>query len=244
MNATVADREIEPSGPDIDIGVMKLYARSAHRYDRVNTLASLGTSNWYRRRTILSLDLPSDARVVDVGTGTGALSVAAQRYLPDSPSIVAVDPCPEMRELARQAGVRDVREGSFDSIPVDDDSCDALVSGYAIRYARDLDVAFEEIRRVVVPGGRVVLLEMIAPRSRIGQRFGRGLVHWFGAPLLGLLCGDASVRDLMRHFWESISSFESPEVVADRMEAAGFIEVEYRPAGGLLGEFRAEVPDA
>ena len=103
MNATVADREIEPSGPDIDIGVMKLYARSAHRYDRVNTLASLGTSNWYRRRTILSLDLPSDARVVDVGTGTGALSIAAQRYLPDSPSIVAVDPCPEMRLIPHQS---------------------------------------------------------------------------------------------------------------------------------------------
>ena len=244
MNASAVDHDFKRSSPGIDRDVMELYARSAHRYDRVNMLASLGTSNWYRRRTILSLELPPDARVVDVGTGTGALSVAAQRYLPDSPSIVAVDPCPEMRELARQAGVRDVREGSFDSIPVGDACFDALVSGYAIRYANDLDAALKEIRRVVVPGGRVVLLEMIVPRSRMGRRIGGGLAHWFGAPLLGVLCGDASVRDLMRHFWESISSFESPEVIVDRMKAAGFVEVEYRPAGGLLGEFRAEVPDA
>ena len=244
MSTTAVHQEAGREPSDIDAEVMALYARSAARYDRLNMLASFGTSNWYRRRTILSLDLPSDARVVDVGTGTGALSIAAQRYLPDSPSIVGVDPCPEMRELARHGGVRDVREGSFEAIPVEDESFDALVSGYAIRYARDLDRAFKEVRRVVVPGGRVVLLEMIAPRSGFSRSATRVLIERFGAPLLGLCCGDSSIRDLMRHFWDSISSFESPEVVVDRMEAAGFVEVEYRPAGGLLGEFRAETPDA
>ena len=231
-----------PSG--IDTEVIDLYTRSADRYDRLNMLASLGTSNWYRRRTILSLDLPSDARIVDVGCGTGALSLAAQRYLPDSPSIVAVDPCPEMRELARRGGVRDVREGSFEAMPVDDASFDALVSGYAIRYARDLDRTFAEIKRVLVPGAQVVLLEMIAPRGEIGRRVGRMFIHNLGAPFLGVFCGGSSIRDLMRHFWDSISSFESPEGMVGRMQAAGFVEVEYRPAGGLLGEFRAKAPDA
>lgn len=244
MSTSALKHEAGHPPSDIDAEVIDLYARSANRYDRLNMFASLGTSNWYRRRTILSLDLPSNARVVDVGTGTGALSLAAQRFLPDSPSIVAVDPCPEMRELARRSGVRDVREGSFEAIPVDDASFDVLVSGYAIRYARDLDRAFSEIRRVLVPGGRVVLLEMIAPRSRTGRRAGRIFIHNFGAPFLGVFCGGSSIRDLMRHFWDSVSSFESPEGVVNRMEAAGFVEVEYRPAGGLLGEFRAKAPDA
>ena len=248
MSGSVIEHEtrsasMETASTDIDAEVMDLYAGSAVHYDRLNMVASLGTSNWYRRRTILSLELPPDARVIDVGCGTGALSLAARHYLPESPSIVAVDPCPAMRKSARQAGVEDVKDGSFESIPVGDSSFDALVSGYAIRYARDLDRAFTEIRRVLAPGARVVLLEMIAPRTRFGRRAGRVLIHDLGAPLLGALCGGASVRRLMRHFWESISSFPSPEEIVKQMQTAGFDEVEYRSAGGLLGEFRAEIPN-
>ena len=123
------------SGTDDD--VLRLYDRAATRYDLINDLVSFGTSNWYRRRTILSLELPPDATLVDVGSGTGSLALAAQRFLRDSPAIVAVDPSTEMRRLAVKAGVRDVRPGSLDSIPVPDRSMDAVVSGYAIRYAED-----------------------------------------------------------------------------------------------------------
>ncbi len=226
----------------VDPEVMAIYGRSASRYDRVNAVASFGTSTWYRRRTILSLQLPSTATLVDVGCGTGMLALAAQRYLPDSPSIVAVDPCPEMRALAMQAGVRDVRAGSFTSIPLEDRSRDAVVSGYAIRYPSDLDAAFREVHRVLRPGGRMVILEMIAPRPGWRRAALAHGIRDVGAPLLGLFCGARAVRELMRHFWDSVSSFDSPELVTERLRSAGFEEVEYRHVGGLLGEFRATRP--
>jgi len=231
-----------PQTPPVDPEVMAIYGRSASRYDRVNAVASLGTSTWYRRRTVLSLDLPPDATLVDVGCGTGMLALAAQRYLPDSPSIVAVDPCPEMRALATAAGVRDVRDGAFTSIPVEDAGRDAVVSGYAIRYATDLDAAFREIRRVLRPGGRMVILEMIAPRPGWRRSIMARAIRDVGAPILGVLCGSRAVRDLMRHFWDSVSSFDSPEIVTERLRASGFDDVEYRHVGGLLGEFRATRP--
>lgn len=232
----------QPVPTSVDPEVMAIYGRSAARYDRLNAVASFGTSTWYRRRTVLSLDLPADATLVDVGSGTGMLALAAQRYLPESPSIVAVDPCAEMRALAIAAGVRDVREGSFESIPVDDAAYDAVVSGYAIRYAGDLDAAFREMRRVLRPGGRAVVLEMITPRAGWRRSLAGSLVRGFGAPTLGWICGGPAVRDLMRHFWDSVSSFDAPEIVVDRMRTAGFVEVEYRHVGGLLGEFRASRP--
>lgn len=231
-----------PPTPSVDPDVMAIYGRSAARYDRVNAVASLGTSSWYRRRTVLSLELASDATLVDVGCGTGMLALAAQRYLPDSPSIVAVDPCPEMRALAGAAGVRDVRDGTFASIPVEDGSRDAVVSGYAIRYATDLDHAFREIHRVLRPGGRMVILEMVAPRSGWRRSVMAHGIRDLGAPVLGMLCGSRAVRDLMRHFWDSVSSFASPDVVTGRLRAVGFEDVEYRHVGGLLGEFRATRP--
>lgn len=101
MSVTAASPKISPGG---DEAVLEVYDRAASRYDLVNDLVSFGTSNWYRRRTVLSLELPEDATLVDVGSGTGALALAAQRFLPDSPAIVAVDPSTEMRGLAVKAG--------------------------------------------------------------------------------------------------------------------------------------------
>ena len=225
-----------------DPSVMRLYDRAARRYDRLNNLISFGTSNWYRRRTILSLDLPSDASLVDVGSGTGALALAAQQFLPDSSQIIAVDPSPEMRSMASRAGVRDVRAGSFSLIPVEDSSMDAMVSGYAVRYVEGLSEAFAEARRVLRPGGRLVLLEMMVPRSPVQRRVLKFLICGLGSRVFSLACGSRATGELMRHFWDSISSFQSPDLVVESLEDSGFLDVEYRYVGGLLGEFRARVP--
>lgn len=239
---TVAEAD-PPSMSGSGDDVLLVYDQAATRYDLINDLVSFGTSNWYRRRTILSLELPPDATLVDVGSGTGSLALAAQRFLPDSPSIVAVDPSTEMRRLAVKAGVRDVRPGALESIPVPDGSMDAVVSGYAIRYAEDLPTAFAEIRRVMRPGGRLVLLEMIVPPSGIGRTIARFLIRDLGSRVLPVICGSRAAGDLLRHFWKAISSFDPPGVVTAAMVDAGFEEVEYRHVGGLLGEFRARVPD-
>jgi demethylmenaquinone methyltransferase/2-methoxy-6-polyprenyl-1,4-benzoquinol methylase len=147
-----------------------------------------------------------------------------------------------MRALAQQAGVRDVRDGCFAAIPVEDSSRDAVVSGYAIRYASDLDAAFREVHRVLRPGGRMVILEMIAPRPGWRRSVLARMIRDVGAPALAVVCGAGAVRELMRHFWDSVSSFDSPDRVSERLREVGFEDVEYRHVGGLLGEFRATRP--
>lgn len=223
--------------------VLEIYGRAAGRYDLVNAIASLGTGRWYRERTIRTLDLPEDAAVLDVGCGTGALALAAQRHCPASSLVVGVDPSEEMRTLARRAGVRDVRAGGFESLPFTDASFDLVTSGYAIRYAGDLGETARELRRILKPGGLLVLLEMIAPTTPwLRALVGRG-IRGVGAPVLGMLCGSRAVTDLMRHFWDSVDGFAAPSVVVRSLRSAGLVEAEYRPLGGLLGEFRAARPD-
>ena len=234
---------VATSRSDVSADVLDLYDRAARRYDLVNAIASLGTGRWYRDRVVRMLELESDARVLDVGCGTGALTLAAQRACPDSPLVVGVDPSAGMRALATRAGVLDVRDGSFESLPFEDASFDLVVSGYAIRYARNLGHAARELHRLLRPGGRLVLLEMVAPSSpRRRALVGRG-IRGLGAPVLGLLCGSTAVRDLMRHFWDSVDAFPPPDRVVGHLEDAGLGEAEYRPLGGLLGEFRAVRPD-
>ena len=78
MNPVKAEN-VTPMGADPS--VTRLYDRAAGRYDLLNNLISFGTSNWYRRRTILSLELPSDASLVDVGSGTGVLAPVSYTHL-------------------------------------------------------------------------------------------------------------------------------------------------------------------
>jgi hypothetical protein len=61
---------------------------------------------------------------------------------------------------------------------------------------------------------------------------------------LGLAGGRIAGCDPTRHFWDSVSFSDPPPVVVEGLASAGFRELVYRPAGGLLGEFRAESPDA
>ena len=222
---------------------LKLYADWAETYDQT-MIDGLAYRSPRRIAALAAVSEPRrDARVLDVGCGTGALTLAAQRACPESSLVVGVDPSEEMRGLARRAGVQDVRPGSFEFLPFDDGSFDLVVSGYAIRYAEDLQRTACELHRLLRPRGRLVLLEMIAPSSPHRRALVGRAICGFGAPVLGALCGTRSIRDLMRHFWESVAAFALPERVVEHLVDAGFEEAEYRPLGGLLGEFRAVRPD-
>jgi arsenite methyltransferase len=98
-------------------------------------------------------------RVVDIGSGAGFDSfVAAGQVGPDG-RVVGVDMTPEMlaksRETARAMGLRHVefREGLAESVPVDDGWADTVISNGVINLCPDKRAVFEEIRRVLRPGG-------------------------------------------------------------------------------------------
>ncbi len=95
------------------------------------------------------------AAALDVGCGTGRLTaeLAAIGY-----ESTGVDLTAEMLAVAERAvPAADFRSGSFERLPVDDDSIDLVVSGLAVCHADDLDVVFSEIARVLRPGGQLVM---------------------------------------------------------------------------------------
>ena len=216
-----------------------LYTEAAHIYDRLNQILSAGTGNWYRRQALNSLALAPKSRVIDLACGTGALALAAQDLLPETASVLAVDPTPAMRAVARRAGVAEIQEGSFTSIPAATGSCDAVVSAYALRYAAPRKIAFREIRRVLRSGGDLLLLEMMVAPGGWRRNFTRALLNGLLPPLASALCRDPAAGKLIRHLWQSISKMDAPAVILADLEEAGFTSPEYRHAGGLLGEFRA-----
>jgi SAM-dependent methyltransferase len=107
-------------------------------------------------------DLKPGQRVLDLGTGTGAVAVAAARLVGPAGKVTAVDISPDMLTLARRRLVEsghanvDFREGRAEQLPVDDRAFDVLLASLSLMYAIDRAAAAREMKRVLRPGGRVV----------------------------------------------------------------------------------------
>jgi len=107
-------------------------------------------------------DLKPGHRVLDLGTGTGSVAVAAAGLVGPAGKVTAVDISPDMLALTRRRLVEsghtnvDLREGRAEQLPVDDGSFDVVLASLSLMYAIDRAAAAREIRRVLRPGGRFV----------------------------------------------------------------------------------------
>jgi len=141
----------------------------AGRYDFLNHALSAGRDKRWRARAIDDLDLPADACVLDLCTGTGDFAIAAADARPGA-RIVGVDFAAAMlaiglekvraRSLTRRVAIL---RGDAMSIPVRDGWADAVTIGFGIRNVVRPEVALRDVARVLKPGGRLAILELGEP---------------------------------------------------------------------------------
>jgi demethylmenaquinone methyltransferase/2-methoxy-6-polyprenyl-1,4-benzoquinol methylase len=217
--------------------VRNLFDGSAGAYDRVTQLMCFGSGRWYRAQALRRAGLGPGMTVCDVGCGTGQVALASQRIVGPGGRVIGVDPSAGMLSVARAAGLSDLRPGGAESLPLESDSVDAITMGYALRHVADLRAAFAEFSRVLHPGGRVLLLELTAPRHGVTRAL-------FGAYMGLVVPGAASIvagrrgRELMRYYWETIAACVAPEVILGALTDAGF-EGAMRRGRGALSEYTA-----
>lgn len=105
-------------------------------------------------------------RVVDIGSGGGLDAMVAARAVDAQGAVVGVDMTPAMLERARRnaqaAGVTNVefREGLAEELPVDDGWADLVISNGVLNLVPDKVAAYEEIMRVLRPGGRIQIADV------------------------------------------------------------------------------------
>jgi ubiquinone/menaquinone biosynthesis C-methylase UbiE len=157
----------------------------AARYDALVWLLTLGRERRFREKLIEHAHLGAGETVLDVGCGTGTLAIVAKGRVGASGSVLGIDPSPAMiaraTAKARRAGVEvDFRTGVVEALQFPDAQFDVVLSTLMMhhlpRTARES--CAREIRRVLKPGGRVLVVDFGArasgKRSLIGHFHRRG----------------------------------------------------------------------
>jgi demethylmenaquinone methyltransferase / 2-methoxy-6-polyprenyl-1,4-benzoquinol methylase len=216
-----------------------LFDRSAQHYDRACDIMSFGGGQRYRREALERAGLRPGMRVLDVGAGTGLLAREIVRIVGSSGRVVALDPSSQMIAAGRRRLDVAFVQGVGERLPFPDRHFDFLTMGYALRHVPDLDQTFEEYRRVLKSGGRLLLLEITRPASPIGLALAR---VYFGTivPLVTRIgTGSASAAELMRFYWDTIARCVPPETVLASLQRAGLSVPERAVVYGIFSEYTA-----
>jgi ubiquinone/menaquinone biosynthesis C-methylase UbiE len=143
--------------------------RWAPYYDFVTNLMTLGHARRLRRLTVDNALIKPGDNVLDVGCGTGEVSLLAKTRS-KAGKVYGIDPAPEMIAVARKKAARkkldiDFRVGVIESLPFPDSSIDVVTSSLMMHHLpEDLKVrGLAEIYRVLKPGGRLLVADFMRP---------------------------------------------------------------------------------
>lgn len=149
--------------------VRSLFDSIAYRYDLLNHLLSGGVDLYWRRRAVQHLRDIRPQRILDVATGTGDFAIAALRLGPKS--VIGIDIAEEMlkhgRAKIQKRGLESLivlQLGDAEQLEFDTGSFDATLVAFGARNFENLEQGLSEMRRVLRPGGRIVVLEFSRPR--------------------------------------------------------------------------------
>ena len=204
--------------------VQGMFTRIARRYDLMNRLMTAGQDVGWRREVIQRAELPARGRLLDLGAGTGDLAQEALRQNPDCQPVAADFTLEMMRVGKQRPGTRQLNWSAADALhlPFEDESFDALVSGFLLRNVSDLPLALGEQWRVLKPGGRVVALDTTRPQRSLLTPFINFHLHTVIPTLGKLISGEA---DAYTYLPDTTANFLEAERLAQALRNAGFIQV-------------------
>jgi len=216
-----------------------MFGAIAGRYDALNHLLSLNLDASWRRRAAAEACPEPGLRVLDLCGGTGDLSVALLRS-DRPPSFVAC--CDFSRPMLSVASAKLGRRGLSPSsltiegdalrLPFADGSFDAVTVGFGVRNLSDMRAGLAEMSRVLVPGGRLVILEFSRPSGPVLSRLYAFYLRQV-VPRLG--DGASGTSGPYRYLARTIADFPEPDLLAGVVRESGFGAVGWQPlSGGIV----------
>ena len=204
----------------------------AFRYDFLNRFLSAGIDIRWRKKAIGQLVSLKPKRILDVATGTADVAIMASGILKPG-KIVGIDISDGMLEIGRKKiqkfGLQDTIEllnGDCETINFDDDSFEAVTVAFGVRNFENLEKGLSEIRRVLKPGGKLVILEFSKPKMPVVKSM-YNLYMKYICPTVGKLF--SKNRNAYRYLDESISKFPEGKNFTGILDNLGYRNTYSKP---------------
>jgi len=207
--------------------VHQMFSGIAHKYDLLNNVLSFSTHKVWRRRAVRLANLSVNDSALDVCTGTGDFAVDLFHVVGKNGMVVASDFCRPMVEHGRTKmqshgdGAIQMMLADAQKLPYKDNQFDAITVGFGIRNVVDTQLAFNEMRRVAKPGGRVLCLEFNRPIGPLAP-----FVNFYQTQILPRIGAILSNDKAYKYLPESINAFHSRETLTQMMQAAGLVDIQ------------------
>ena len=212
------------------------------RYDLINDVLTVGNDRLWRIATTKAIAPRKGMRILDLAAGTGTSSAALTAH---GAEVVAADFSEGMlaegrKRYADNPLIEFVWADAM-ALPFDDNSFGAAPLSYGLRNTSDPKQAIAEMRRVVKPGGRVVIAEFSTPPSAIV----RAPYGFYGRHVLPRIAGaiNRDAAEAYKYLNESIEAWPAQEELASWLREAGLERVAYRNLTfGVVALHRGFVP--
>jgi demethylmenaquinone methyltransferase/2-methoxy-6-polyprenyl-1,4-benzoquinol methylase len=219
--------------------VHDVFRSVAGNYDLMNDLMSLGVHRAWKRDFVAHSGVRLGDSVLDLAGGTGDIAALLSRVVGARGQVVLTDINEAMLDVGRRrledrgiVGNVSYALVNAETLPFEDGQFDAVTIAFGLRNVTDKDAALREMRRVLKPGGRALILEFSEvrhePLKMVYDTWSFGVL-----PLLGKLVADD--EESYRYLAESIRKHPPQEELAEMMREAGFTDVRYRNlTGGIV----------
>lgn len=209
--------------------VKRVFSQIAPRYDLLNHLLSLNIDRAWRRRAIAALEWRRNPAglYVDLCAGTLDVGVMLSAQAAFAGRVLAADFAePMLRAGLSKATGRPVSPVVSDALvlPLADNRAAGAIVAFGIRNVVDLGAALREVHRVLAPRARFVILEFTTPSNPLA----RSMYHLYFHKILPAIGGVVSGHPTAyKYLPESVAHFPGPAALSERMQAAGFVDVQW-----------------
>ena len=193
------------------------FSSIASRYVTANHVLSLGADIAWRERAIKIIAEWKPRNLLDIATGTGDLALAIKKALPEV-EVQGTDFCRPMLDVAVQRGLTNVFEADAMNLPLPDACFDAATVAFGLRNMADYEKALREFRRILRPGGHLLVLDFSLPTNLLAAPY-RFYLHRVLPRIAGMLTGNAAAYD---YLGDSIEQFPAGEAFTDLLSRCGY----------------------
>lgn len=219
-----------PATEDRGRYVQALFSSIASRYDLANHLLSGGLDFFWRRKAAGIVRRWKPARILDLATGSGDLALTLHAACPKA-LLIGADFCHPMLQVAQRKQVPHLVVADGLALPFSDASFDALTVAFGLRNMSSWSGALSEMRRVLKPGGHILILDFSVPPPPLVWLY-RPYLHYVLPRIAALLTKEKAAYD---YLGASIEQFPHGQAMCRLLEEAGFDEAKSEPlSGGIV----------